>query len=97
MEILMEQIMIWMPSLSAIAGIILSVFGVLKKVDKSINDFKESKLIKGLLEADEQLKIDNAAIKAENAELKKHITILVDQITKIQGYCEAKINEQNNN
>lgn len=88
-----------MPTITSIAGIVITVICTIYKVLKAINEFKDrnKEQIQALIDDDEKLKADMQSIINENKELKKTIGILVDKLTHIDGYVEAKLNESKHN
>ena len=99
LELILQQITLWMPTITSIAGIVITVICTIYKVLKAINEFKDrnKEQIQALIDDDEKLKADMQSIIAENRELKKTIGILVDKLTHIDGYVEAKLNESKHN
>ena len=98
MEFLLEQLTLWSPTVASVIGIVVTSLFTIYKLVKAINDFKErnKEEIKALIDNDSQIKIDLNNIVEENKELKRTISILVDKLTKVDGYVEAKLNEQKN-
>ena len=86
LETFIEYASIWMPSLVAILGVVTTVLTCLSKTKETIDEFKKDKTLK---EVNEKLK----KVVSENDELIRCNKLLLDQITKIQGYADAKKGE----
>lgn len=85
--IILEQAAIWAPSLVAILGMVYSVITTIGKFNKTIDTFKADKT---LAEVNAKL----SALAAENEELVRTNKLLLDQITKIHNYADAKKKEE---
>lgn len=83
---LIEMLIIWLPSLTAILGIVATILTSLGKTKKAIAELKDSTELK---EATKEIK----RLAAENKELNRNQKLLLDQITKIKGYSDAKKEE----
>ena len=79
---LIEMIIIWLPSLTAILGIVATILSAFGKTKKAIAELKDSTELR---EATAELK----RLSAENKELNRNQKLLLDQITKIKGYSDA--------
>lgn len=79
-EIILSYVSIWGPSVVSIMGIIITT----SKANASFRQFKSDKTIKDL-----SIKMDNLA--RENKELIRCNKILLDKITHINGYADAKL------
>lgn len=82
-DIISQYVSIWAPSLVAILGTVATVILSISKVKSAIDTLKDEAAIKEL----------NAKLKdlaAENAEIVRCNKLLLDQITKIQGYADHK-------
>lgn len=85
-EILVEHVSIWLPSLTAIIGIVITILSALGKVKTAIKEFK----------ADTTLNDVNTKLQKlteENQELIRCNKLLLDQITKIKDYADHKKGE----
>lgn len=79
---LLEMIIIWAPSLVAILGIVGTVLSALAKTKAAVAEFKDSTELKSAI-------TEMKRLSAENQELNRNYKLLLDQITKIQGYADA--------
>ena len=84
---LIEMIIIWLPSLTAILGIVATIFSSLGKTKKAIAELKDSTELR---EATAEMK----RLSQDNKELIRNQKLLLDQITKIKGYSDAKKKEE---
>ena len=82
-NILVEALAIWAPSLTAIVGVVYTVIAALSKTKAAWNELKESTDFKTLRSELE------TALK-QNEELIHQNNLLLDQITKIKDYAEHK-------
>lgn len=87
LTIIMEHAAIWAPSLVAILGMVYSVILTIGKFKAALKEFKEDKTL-----ADVNTKLTTLA--AENEELVRTNKLLLDQITKIHNYADAKKKEE---
>lgn len=85
--LLMSYITIWAPSLAAVLGIAATVFVALAKMRSTIKEIKADKTL-----ADVYAKMDK--LTTQNAELTRCNKLLLDQLTKIQGYADQKAKEE---
>ena len=83
-EILVNYVSIWAPSVVSIMGIIITTL----KANAAFRQFKSDQTIKNL-----SIKMDNLA--RENAELIRCNKLLLDKITHINGYADAKLTGDN--
>lgn len=83
---LIEMLIIWLPSLTAILGIVATIITSLGKTKKAIAELKDSTELR---DATKEMK----RLAAENQELIHNQKLLLDQITKIKGYADAKKEE----
>lgn len=81
-SIILEHASIWMPSVTAILGIVATVLVAVSKVKTAIDDLKKTDTLKELSE-------DLKAVINENKNLKEQCDILIDEITKIKNYRES--------
>ena len=79
---LIEMIIIWLPSLTAIFGIVATILSALGKTKKAIAELKDSTELR---EATAEMK----RLSTENKELIRNQKLLLDQITKIKGYSDV--------
>lgn len=84
---LIEMIIIWLPSLTAILGIAATIISALGKTKKAVAELKDSTELK---EATAEMK----RLASENQELIRNQKLLLDQITRIKGYSDAKKKEE---
>lgn len=85
-EILVQYASIWGPSLVAILGIMISVVSSLAKVKTAVEDFKQDKTI-------DNLRSEMAVIEQDLRETNRQNALLLDELSKIQGYSAAKKKE----
>lgn len=106
LALIVSYFAIWAPALTAIFGIVFSVIKAIGKVSTAINEAKaEVARLKGEQEverADHNEKIAEleAKIEAYQTKLNAILTredLLLDQLTKIQGYAEAIEKERHRN
>ncbi len=92
---IMQYISIVAPGAASFLGIIFTVIYALCKLKKTIEEFKgnKDKLISELQASDNEYKQKVNELIAQNKELAKVNSILVDKITKIKGYCDVKNKE----
>lgn len=83
LEIIMQYVSIWAPSLVAIFGTVTTVLLAISKLKSAIDTFKDEQTIK---ELNKKLEV----LAKENAEIVHCNKLLLDQITKIQGYADHK-------
>lgn len=80
---ILTQIAIWAPSITATLGVIASVIFALLKVKDALQEFRRTDDINAL----------KSTINEQNTEiakLNKRCELLLDNITKINGYVESK-------
>lgn len=83
---LVEMIIIWLPSLVSILGIVATLCGAFAKTKAAIAELKDSEELKS---ATSEMK----RLASENQELIRNQKLLLDEITKIKGYSDAKKEE----
>ncbi len=82
-RIIVEYVAIWAPSLVAILSVISTSIPALIKTKEALVKLKNDETIKNLSETcEKQAK--------ENAELRKSVDLMLDELTKIKGYAEEK-------
>ena len=89
MEIIINTLAIWGPSLVAILGIVASVIGAITKVNNAINDSKAAITEIRKTEDFAKLSAEVSRVANENAELIRTNKLLLDEITKIEGYADS--------
>lgn len=80
-EILIEHITIWLPSLVAILGVVTSVIVACGKTKAAISEFKKSDEVANLTAEVKRLA-------SENRELRHTENLILDELTKIKNYAE---------
>lgn len=85
--LLMTYLPMYAPAIVAILAIVAAVIPYLVKAHEALKAFKDSQEYKELLK---QLKTQSA----ENRELVRCNKLLLDEITKIKGYADAKSKEE---
>lgn len=83
---LIEMLIIWLPALVSILGIVGTVVGSIAKTKTAIAELKDSTELR---DATAEMK----RLASENQELIRNQKLLLDQITKIKGYSDAKKEE----
>ena len=82
-SIIINHASIWMPSVTAIIGIVTTTLLALSKVKTAIEDLKKTDVLKTLSE-------DLKKALSDNKELKEQNDILIDELKKIRNYRESK-------
>ena len=82
-ELICTYAAIWAPSLASIFGIIVAVGGI----RKALGELKSDTHIK-------HLELELEAVLKENKELSRCQKLLLDRITKIEGYADKKRGEK---
>ena len=85
--LLMTYLPMYAPAIVAILAIVAAVIPYLVKAHDALKAFKDSQEYRELLK---QLKTQSA----ENRELVRCNKLLLDEITKIKGYADAKSKEE---
>lgn len=83
LEMLINYLAIWAPSLVGVFGLIVTVIKASKESRTAIAELKNSNQIK-------ELTCQVKALIRENKQLRDAQAVLVDQITKIQNYLDNK-------
>lgn len=89
-SIILEYASIWMPSLTAILGIVTTILLALSKIKTAIEDLKKTDILQTLSEDLKKALNDNEALKQQNENIREQYDILIDEITKIKNYRESK-------
>lgn len=84
--ILVQYASIWGPSVVAVLGILISVVSSLTKVKTAIEEFKQDKTI-------DNLRNEINTIGSELKETNRQNALLLDELSKIQGYSAIKKKE----
>lgn len=87
LELIVEYVAIWAPSLVAILGTITTVLLALNKCKDAILEWKNDQTLK-------DVKDKLTIISQENEELVRCNKLLLEELTKIQGYADAKKREE---
>lgn len=82
-DVIINQIIIWLPSLASILGIITTAKIAVDKIYASINQLKSDANIK-------RLKSDLEKSIEENKEIKEQLDLLLDELHKIKNYRENR-------
>lgn len=82
-SIVLECASIWMPSLTAILGIVTTILLALCKIKTAIEDLKKTDVLQTLSEDLKKALNDNEALKEQN-------DILIDELKKIKNYRESQ-------
>ena len=85
--LIMEQISLWLPAISAILAVIVGIIPTITKIRSALVEVRETKDIKELTTA---IKL----LQKENAEIIKENKILIDKIAHIQGYTDIKMKKE---
>lgn len=90
MDFITQLIQIYLPmyapAIVAILGLIAGIVPILVKIKEALAEFKDDKTMRDLVR-----ELQNKS--KENAELVRCNKILIDQITKIEGYVDSKKKE----
>lgn len=86
LELIIEYVSIWAPSLVAILGVVATILTAISKTKDFINTIKADIDFKSLKE-------DLNRLSKENEELVRCNKLLLDQITKIKDYADNKKKE----
>ena len=86
LQVIVEYVAIWAPSLVAILGTITTVILAINKCRDAILDWKNDKTLHGV-------KNELVKISQENEELVRCNKLLLEELTKIKGYADAKNRE----
>lgn len=82
-ELVLEYVAIWLPSIMAAGGIVYTVLAAISKTAKALEEFKKSDEIKELKnviqEQSQKLEIQQA-----------QLDIIIDELTKIKDYRESR-------
>lgn len=89
MEIIINTLAIWGPSLVAILGIVASVVGAIAKVNNAINDSKAAIAEVRKTEDFAKLSAEVSRVASENAEIVRTNKLLLDELTKIENYADS--------
>lgn len=81
-RLILEYVSIWMPSVTAMLGIVATTLLALSKVKAAIDDLKKTDVLKTLSE-------DLKKALSDNKELKEQNDILIDELKKIKDYRES--------
>lgn len=80
-ELILSYVSIWMPSLTAIIGIVASIIIALNKVKTSMEEFKKDDTIKDLSN-------EVKALLRENKAIREQYDIIIDELKKVKNYRE---------
>ena len=80
-ELILSYVSIWMPSLTAIIGIVASVLVALNKVKTATEEFKKDDTIKNLSN-------EVNALLRENKAIREQYDIIIDELKKVKNYRE---------
>lgn len=80
-ELILSYVSIWMPSLTAIIGIVASVLVALNKVKTATEEFKKDDTIKNLAN-------EVNALLRENKAIREQYDIIIDELKKVKNYRE---------
>lgn len=83
MELIIELVTAYAPSVTAILGVLITVITTIKKMTEAASSLKDDETIREV-----SRKLDEA-VKA-NKELAETNKLLVDQLAKIKGYADAR-------
>lgn len=82
-ELIVSYVSIWAPSIVAILGVVALIVKGVNEVRVAVKELRSDQTIKDLAS-----KLEEAL--ATNKELVETNKILIDQVTRIQGYVDAK-------
>lgn len=86
LQIIVEHVSIWAPSIVAVLSIVCTVIPAIVKVSEALKKLREDKTL-----AEVGRKLETLA--SENEELVRCNKLLLDKITKIQNYADHKKEE----
>lgn len=86
-DVIVAHVSIWGPAITAVAGILITVAKAIGAVRKQMTEIKEDTDFK-------DIKREVATVISENKELLRCNKLLLDELTKIQGYADAKAKEE---
>lgn len=86
LQIIVEYVAIWAPSLVAILGIVSTVLVALSKTKEAFSKLNKDETLK-------ELKADMKKLISENEELVRCNKLLLDNYTKIKDYADTKKKE----
>lgn len=86
-HLIIDTAPIWSTALVSIIGVVLTIVKGLNKVKDAVDDMRADKTLK---DVSERL----SAVLAENERLIKQQNVLIDRITHIENYMEAKEHER---
>lgn len=86
LQVIVEYVAIWAPSLVAILGTITTVILAINKCRDAILAWKNDETLHGV-------KNELVKISQENEELVRCNKLLLEELTKIKGYADAKNRE----
>lgn len=82
-ELILSYVSIWMPSLTAIIGVVASVLVALSKVKSATEELKKDETIKNLAN-------EVNALLRENKAIREQYDIIIDELKKVKNYRENK-------
>lgn len=85
-ETILSYASIWAPSIVAMLGVVVTILTALGRTKEAFDNLKKDETLK---EVKDELK----KVASENEELIRCNKLLLDQITKIKDYSEAKKKE----
>lgn len=88
MDLILEYIAIWLPSLASILGVVAAVLTSLKRTSAAIEQFKADDTLRGLKEDLQKIREANIQFANQNRELIYQNDLLIDEIKKIKNYRE---------
>jgi hypothetical protein len=82
-SIIINYASVWMPSVTAILGIVTTTLLAISKTKTAIDDLRKTDILKTLSN-------DLKKALSDNKELKEQNDILIDELKKIKDYRESK-------
>lgn len=86
MDVILEYVSIWLPSLAGILGVVAAVLTSLKRTSEAIEEFKADDTLKSLKEDLLKIREANIQLANQNRELIRQNDLLIDEIKKIKNY-----------
>jgi peptidoglycan hydrolase CwlO-like protein len=80
-QLIMQYISIWMPSVTAIFGIISAVIIAMNRVKTAVDEIKQEDTIK-------RLSSELKDAMRENKAIREQLDILIDEVKKVKNYRE---------
>lgn len=80
----------WAPSAAAVIGVLIATLSTTKRVKNGIAEVHTAALDIQEQKATKELTLEVKALKGEVKKLTKQQSVIIDKLTKVKGYEEAK-------